>query len=471
MRADLSAAALAGLVALALLPAAAPAATRARYGGTLRVAAPPSAEADPALADVPEAAAVSALLAPPVCRLDPARGVVPTLVTLTRAGAGASRLTISVRPGQRRASGPPLTAADLAARWNALTAPASLSPYRALLYPFRGEGRLLTQTISGNSLEVGIQVPWPDLEKGLCHPALGLAASVGPYVPGGARGAFESNPSFPGGRPFPDRLQLLGGDERRAARLLALGQVDLLLGATDDAGAPPPAPPGPALFATYLLFRPTRVGAGFRAVAEAAVDPEDLVQHFVSGPAVPMRHLLPPLLMGTTPPPPPSPPAAAATPPARGPLQELILLYDAARDEQRAVAERIQVRLHDRGYRLALKGLPRGELRARWAQGDFDLLLDSLLMPPAPGPALALAIEAGGRHDLLAVEMTAIGSQADAAARDQRARDRAVTLRTQLPMIPLYARGAKVRATPKVSGLRMDAFGLPMLDEVFLTQE
>jgi hypothetical protein len=456
------------LAVLALLPAPAPAAGRARYGGTLRVAAPPTSEADPALADVPEAAALSTLLAPPICRVDPARGVVPTLADLARTGAG--RLTITVRPGQRRTPRGALGAADLVARWNALTQASTLSPYRALLYPLRGEGRLSPQAASGQTLEVGIQVPWPDLEKGLCHPALGLTAAAGPYVPGASRGTLDANPGFPEGRPFPDhlQLQLLGADERRGARLLALGQVDLLLGAAEDADAPAPPPPGPALFATYLLYRPARVGAGFRAVAEAALDPDDLVQNFVPAPAVPMRHLLPPLLMGAVPPPPPAP---AAAPPARGPLQELLLLHDAASDEQRAVAERIQVRLHDRGYRLALKGLPRGELRARWARGDYDLLLDSLLMPPSPGPALTLALEVGGRHDLLAVEMTAIGSVADTAARDQRARERAAALRATLPMIPLYARGVKVRATAKVSGLRMDAFGLPRLDEVFLSQD
>ncbi len=65
-------------------------------------------------------------------------------------------------------------------------------------------------------------------------------------------------------------------------------------------------------------------------------------------------------------------------------------------EDQRAVAERIQVKLHDRGYKVALEPLPRSMLRARWAKGDFELMLHSLLLPPVPGPALAVVLDAGG---------------------------------------------------------------------------
>jgi MarR-like DNA-binding transcriptional regulator SgrR of sgrS sRNA len=240
----------------------------------------------------------------------------------------------------------------------------------------------------------------------------------------------------------------------------------VLLGASAEDVETGPSPSAPALFATYLVYRPAHAGAELRTVLEQAIDPQDLVQHFVTAPAVPMTQLLPPALLGG-----PAPATPPTGPAPRAPGRELTLLYDSALDEHRAVGERIQVRLHDRGYRVALKAVSRAELRARWASGDFDLLLQSLLMPPVPSAALALVIELGGRHDLLAVELGALGAQADAGARDARARERAAALRPALSLLPLYARAPQLAASGAVQSLRPDGFGLPMLDQVFLSQE
>ncbi|HEY8212051.1 MAG TPA: peptide ABC transporter substrate-binding protein [Myxococcaceae bacterium] len=442
-----------GWLLLALLLAStATAAGRPRYGGALRVAlATPGSEADALNVDRPETAALATLLSPPLCRLDPQRGVVPTLAELTR--LGSNRVQLVLRGGSSK------RASDLAARWGALSQPNSLSPYRALLGPLRGTAA------SGATVEAALSYPWPDLERTLCHPALGLPDG-GPYAAATPRAPLLANVSFPEGRPFPDRLMLLAGDERRASRLFSTHQADLLLGAAaEDATAPAPSSAQPpALFATYLVYSPTHAGAELRTVLEQSVDPQDLVQRFVTAPAVPMTQLLPPALMGG-----PTAPAPISGPTPRAPGRELTLLYDAALDEHRAVAERIQVRLHDRGYRVALKPVPRAELGARWSSGNFDLLLQSLLLPPVPAAALALTIELGGRHDLLPVELTALGVVPDAAARDTRARDRAVALRSSLPLLPLYARSPEISAAPTVQGLRTDAFGLPMLDQVFLS--
>jgi hypothetical protein len=143
------------------------------------------------------------------------------------------------------------------------------------------------------------------------------------------------------------------------------------------------------------------------------------------------------------------------------------LIYDAANEDQRAVAERIQVKLHDRGYRVALEPLPRAILRARWAKGDFDLMLQSLLLPPVPAPALAIVLDAAGRRDLLGVELPLLGAVADPAARDARARERAVALAPTVPILPLYAQGLGVRVAPELGGLVLDAQGLPVLDGVY----
>jgi len=440
-------------VVLLLGSTVAGAAGRPRYGGTLRIAlASPAAQAELLNVDRPETAALAALVAPPLCRLDPQRGVIPTTAELTH--PQPNRVQLLVRAGG------PRRAADLAARWNSLSQPGAFSPYRALLAPLRGV------TATATTIDAALAFPWPDLDRSLCHPALGLADG-GPYTGPTSRVPFSANPTFPEGRPFPDRLQLTTGDERRVARSFATRQVDLLFGAAPDDAQPSPAPQTPALFATYLVYRSAHAGAELRTVLEQSVDAQDLVQRFVTAPAVPMTQLLPPALMGAA----AATPAAFSGPAPRAPGRELTLVYDAALDEHRAVAERIQVRLHDRGYRVALKPVPRAELASRWASGDFDLLLQSLLLPPAPAAALAVAIELAGRHDLLAVELTALGAVADAAARDARARERAAALRASLPLLPLYARAPQVSASSNIQGLRTDAFGLPMLDQLFLTQD
>ena len=452
------------LMVLLLVASTAVAGGRPRYGGVLRVAlASPVADPNPMTVDRPETAALAALLAPPLCRLDPQRGVVPTVVDVSR--SQPNRVQISLRVGGLRRP------SDLADRWSALSQPATLSPYRALLAPLRGEGRGLTA--AAGTFDVALSYPWPDLERTLCHPALGMPDG-GPFTSTPPGGSLAFNLASPEGRPFPDRLQFVAADERRATRLFSTRQADLLLGATvEDAQAGSPAPqggtptPAPALFATYLVYRSAHAGTELRTVLEQSVDPQDLVQRFIAAPAVPMTQLLPPALM----PPAAATPAPVAGPAPRAPGRELTLFYDTALDEHRAVAERIQVRLHDRGYRLALKPVTRAELGGRWASGDYDLMLRTLLLPPVPAAALALAIELAGRHDLLAVELSTIGAVADANARDARARERAAVLRASLPLLPLYARAPQLSAAPSVQGLRADGFGLPMLDQMFLSQE
>ncbi|MFP2958816.1 hypothetical protein ACLEPN_13470 [Myxococcus sp. 1LA] len=110
---------------------------------------------------------------------------------------------------------------------------------------------------------------------------------------------------------------------------------------------------------------------------ESAIDREDLTRLFVQAPAQPMPHLLPPALLDA-----PARPRPSAPPVS--PARTVTLRYDASVEDQRAVAERIQVKLHQRGYTVALEALPRAALRARWAQGDFELMLHALLLPPCP---------------------------------------------------------------------------------------
>ena len=134
------------------------------------------------------------------------------------------------------------------------------------------------------------------------------------------------------------------------------------------------------------------------------------------------------------------------------------------------MAERIQVRLHDLGYRIALKPVSRSELRKRWALGQFDLMLHAVLMPPLPAPALALAIELAGKHELLASELPRIGAEAEAAVRELKVRERALALAAQLPLIPLYAQSAVLSASPRWY-LPFDGQGLPRFDDAYAVGE
>lgn len=426
---------------------------RARYGGNLRLLLDgPRPSESPPLLDAPADAAVSVLTAPTVCRSLEGGRVEPLLATeLSRPAPTRLRLTLPPRPGGA-------TARAVAEAWERLSRAATASPYRALLAPLKQEGRRLTSGVAADHLELTLAYAFPDLERALCHPALGVPGNVGPFTPARTPGLLHANLSHLVGRPFVDRISITTASERDAARLWEQGEADVHLGTAEGAETH-----GAALYATYLVYKPGRVGADFRAQVDAAIDPADLARFFVRAPAVPMHALLPPALM---------PQAAAATrPPAPtvGGARTATLLYDAARADQRAVAERLQVKLHDRGLRIALRPLSREALRAAWARGDFELLLDSVLLPPVPAPALGVVIELAGRHDLLHTELTAIGAVADATARDALARQRAEALRGTLPIVALFAQALPLRRAPHVHGLSFDAYGLPMLDWAFLT--
>jgi hypothetical protein len=451
--------ALASLLLLGAAPSRA--AGRIPYGGELRLAhTGPAEPAEPALSDTPLEATLLGLHTQPVCRLSPEGQPTPALaLEVSRPSPQVVRLTLPS----------PAHASALARAWGRLASGEVPSPYRALLFPLRGEGRQLAAT--GDSLELALAFPWPDLERALCHPA--LAPPRAPTLPASPfastpPGTLEARPTWPQGRPYLDRLHLTATHERGLYRLWNAREAHVTLGllAQPTFGslrvpARADAPVPPALHATYLAWTPRRVPADFRQAVESVLHREDLARDFVSGPAVPMPHLLPPALLTQAP----------AARPARPPVQpgrKVTLLHDADSKDQRAVAERLTLQLSERGYVVALLPLPRGELRARQARGDYELMLQSLLLPPVPGPALAVVLDAAGRKDLLGVELARLGGLPDAAARDTRARERAVALAASVPMLPLYAQGVVLNAVPEVGGLAFDAQGLPLLEDVFL---
>nr|WP_153866336.1 MULTISPECIES: peptide ABC transporter substrate-binding protein [Myxococcaceae] len=429
------------------------AAGRPPYGGTLALAhagaLPP---ADPALADTPEQATLRALGASAMCRLPTAQGAVQPVLALKLERTRPQLLEVTLPS--------PALASAFARALSRLSGSEAPSPYRALLQPLQGEGRKLSAT--GATLPLALAYPWPDLERALCHPALGAPEAPGPFTQAPA-GAWTAQPRQPEGRPFLDAVVPTRAEERELARRLGTGEAQVALGGPGPEGAPGG---GAALYATYLAFSPRRVPADFRQAVESVLDRVDLTRLYVRGPAEPMAGLLPPALAAALPGAAPAAPRPA--PPASAGGRRVTLLYDAQLADQRAVAERLQVKLYERGYAVALQALPRAALRARWAAGDYELMLHAVLLPPVPSLALAVALDTGGRHDLLGVELPRLGAVADQAARDARARERALALAPSVPLVPLYAQGLALRARPELQGLAWDAQGLALLAGAWL---
>jgi len=453
---------LAGAAALAVATAAG-GAVRARLGGTLAIGllglSPPSAGA---LADAPEAASARALVALPLCRLEPLP--VPVLAAASRRhGAGPEEVAVSPLPDARFPDGTPLGAGDIAQSWRRLGA-AGGGAYLGLLAPVASLDGVLEAAgrRPEEALVLPLAYPWPDLDASLCHPALtpsrGPEAGLGLYARD-AGGRLSGWTGLPRGAPFPQALSLTPVLARTASRLLRTGEVRAVL------GEPGGTEPGPLLFATYLAYHPGRLPPGALATL-GSLDVAELLRTFVPGPAVPMPGLLPPSLTE-----PPLPPRAAPprAPPTPAPAL-LTLGYDAALAEHGAVAERLQVKLHDAGYRVRLQGLDRAGLARARAEGSLDAALVSVLLPPLPAPALAVVLALAEQPQLLAQELPPLGALADPDARRARVRERLAELQGALPLVPLYARGLRVRLGPTLVDARRDAFGLLVLDDAWLTE-
>ncbi len=451
----------------ALLPLAAPAhgAARARSGGTLSLGlvglAAPSADAP---GDSPEAASARALLALPLCRLLPE--AVPVLASVGRAAGGASdEVVVTPLAGARLPDGSALSARDVADSWLRLAQ--VRSPYFSLLAPVASPEETLAAAARHPEapLRLRLLFPWPDLEASLCHPAFTplraggtgeLARGVGLYAPGPG-GHLLAARAAPGGQPFPAALSFSALPARAAQRLLQRREVHAVLGEAAGADA------SVLLFATYLVYRPGSLPEGLLA-ALARVDFASLVRTFVPGPAVALRGLLPPGLGDAPAAPGPEKGRPSATSAARG----FSLGYEGGVPEQRAVAERLQVVLHDAGYRVRLVGDTRqGLLRAR-ASGELDAALVSVLLPPVPAAALALVLGLVGDTALLSRELPPLGALADAGARAARVRERAAELQPGLPVLPLFVRGLRVQLSEALLEARRDGFGLLVLDDAWL---
>jgi peptide/nickel transport system substrate-binding protein len=161
-----------------------------------------------------------------------------------------------------------------------------------------------------------------------------------------------------------------------------------------------------------------------------------------------MATLVPAALLPATPP--PRTPAPAGSSPAR-----LVLLAAADGPDQRAAAERLQVKLFDGGVRAAAELEGPDRFAARLAAEDYDLALVAV-------PVLALAPS-------LAAGQVALATRGPAAARRAQAElaglapdaaaSQAAAMTRSLDLVPLFSTGARASAGPGLEGLRVRADG------------
>jgi hypothetical protein len=416
------------------------------------------------LVGLPQPAPELPLGSPEAARLLPERR--PVLASIFRpAGGPEEAVEVTPLPSARFADGTALAGGDVADSLRRLLL--SQSPYAALLSPVAHlEETLQAATQKQAPLRLQLEYPWPDFEASLCHPAFTPTRAGAPDEGVGlygrrADGHFAALAGAPGGPPFPASLAFSTLPARAAGRLLARGEVHAVLGESSSKDG------APLLFATYLVWRPGSLPEGARA-ALLRVDWPALVRTFVAAPAAALRSYLPEALGEASPVPlAPQPPAAP-----RGPteVRTFRLGYAVELPEQRAVAERLQVLLHDAGYTVRLVPDSRANLARARASGALEAALVSVLLPPLPAPALAVVLGLGGDAALVHRELQALGAVADADARGARARARARELAQELPLLPLYVRGLRVQLSEALVDARRDAFGLLVLDDAWLSR-
>ncbi|MBX7113085.1 MAG: hypothetical protein K1X64_02035 [Myxococcaceae bacterium] len=408
---------------------------RASYGGKLRVGAAVSTEKAPWLLDTPAEATLASLRAQSLCRLETDGRWVPVLAeSMTRTPHRTLRIVLRS----------PLNADDVIAAWKRLWA--SASPYRVLLSPFTSAGADWTKwKIDATTLELPLGTVAADVEAGLCHPALAVTDAEGRGISAWsmAADAFTGNARFPEGQPFLAHVELKNTDARGGERLLEQKKIQLLLGGASKISTQAPLP-----YATYLLFNRAKAGDAFRQAVDASADRAQLAAIFAQAPAAPLNSLLPRM--------PAAPDTPVAKPAPLTPAKPLALLYDASRDDQRAAAERLQVKLKPLGYALSLKGLRRAELLTAWSRREYDVMLFSVLVPPTSASALSLVWEVAG---------VALPPTSEALAELERKG------KTELPLIPLFTQGLPVAAAPELLGLGFDGFGRLRLENLFFSAE
>jgi peptide/nickel transport system substrate-binding protein len=449
------------LVALLALPGVAAGGVRPAYGGTIRIgipAAPGTAVAQGA-ADLLAARAASA----PLLDVDARGNLVPgILAEVPAAEADGRTFRLRVRPGVVDATGRAVGAAEVSERLTAL-AREGRSPNGWVALPILGADAVLdgrapllagAQVLSPDELVVTLAFALPEFPWLLATLPAALPGA-GPFVPAPAGApqdplVLRANARHHRGRPFADALELRAVDARGAARQLDQGGLDLVL--RPEAMGRRPGPALPPLTAILAAVNAERLGPGAEAVrrALAGIDRADLARRFVRAHAEPLATLVPPAILPGAPPGPARRADAAARPPAR-----VALLADASAADQRALAERIQVKLFDAGVRATLEAVEPARFAERLRRGDYDVALVSVpvaaLRPALAAGQIAFAARgpAAGRRAM--AELAGLSGNAALEAAGRLARE--------LELFPLVASGLRASLSPALQGFAPRADG------------
>jgi peptide/nickel transport system substrate-binding protein len=378
-------------------------------------------------------------------------------VPLPEAGARAFRLRL--RPGLVDGAGRPIGAERLAAHLGALAGGASawvVLPVAGADALLEGRAPLLAgvQVLSPVELLVTLAFPLPELPWLLAALPAALP-DAGPFVAQPRRSpsgplVLRANGRHHLGRPFADALELRAVDARAAARQLEQGALDLVV--RPEAAGARAGPPLPALTATVAVVNGARLGPGAEAVRRAldALDRGELARRFVRGRGEPLPTLVPAAILPGAPPPAPDPAGPAAPGPTR-----LALLADGSSPDQRALAERIQVKLFDGGLRAALEVADRTRHAERLAAGDYDVALLTVevaaLRPALAAGQIAHAARGAAAARRAMAELSGLTGEAALAA--------AARLARELGIVPLVASALRASPGPALQGLAPGADG------------
>jgi peptide/nickel transport system substrate-binding protein len=134
--------------------------------------------------------------------------------------------------------------------------------------------------------------------------------------------------------------------------------------------------------------------------------------------------------------------------PAGAPPERVTILVRAGVPDERPVAERIQVKLFDRGVRAAVETADPVRFASRLATGDCDVALVTVDLAARPALAagqIALAVAGPDAARRAMAEMAGLEGEAAAATAERLARS--------LDVVPLFVAGLRASAAPALQGL------------------